>query len=245
MKKKADAKNLNPHAFGLWRHCEWNTEINFDDVPGNVVARFLGTMCRVLSTEKNSFYQYCNYLYNNKEDELPEEEKEKIDFWNLTHYDDLEDLVGLFLQKECDYFIFPSTNKQGTKDYEYKLVHKDSKKEAIIQCKHTEDIDIIIFENYKEETFLLIVNGKVNLGKDRKQIIEEDWKIWKTKEGEEKIAIKKYYYENKNGKKFEYFKFDKDVLKEWAKENSIIMPQRIKNFLKISRIKICGWYSVL
>lgn len=214
--------------FGLWRSCNWNGK-EFDDVPGNVIASLSaqGTMSRIPTEDQKAFYTYCHYLYD---ETIP---TDKLSFWDLVHYDDLEDLVGLFLQKEYGYFIFPSTNKQDTKDYEYKLIQKDSNKknreEAIIQCKHTDNIKFDKLKDYKENIFLLTVNGNIDWGKNG---IPRDKKVWEwlNQETNEKEIIGWEYYQGR------IKEFNAVKLKEWAskEENEPIMPKRIRNFIKIS-----------
>lgn len=208
-------KTIKLTEFGLWGHCDWK-EVNFDDVPGNVIASLAaqGTTSQISSTNKEAFYAYCQYLYDRTKPSI------KLNFWDFVHYDDLEDLVGLYLQKKYGYFVFPSTNKQGTKDYEYKLINSKTKKEAIIQCKHTEDIPWSKLEEYKEEDIyvLSIKESKEYKNRTKEPKYNKYWEMgWQSEDEHIKI-------------------FDADRLKEWAckEDNKTILPQRIQKFLEIS-----------
>ena len=86
---------------GLTRRCEkeWQ-KIEFNDVPGIVTSYFAGpgqvlVSCNSIN-ECEDMKKYCEWLYNGKEGKL------KIsDYTHLLHYDDLEDLLGLYLQYGC------------------------------------------------------------------------------------------------------------------------------------------------
>ena len=204
---------LHP-AFGMYRDCEWKPISDKDTVPGSIstYSRKDATV-RYISND-SSFIKYCEYLYGGQEKPFG------LNFLNLVHYDDLEDLVGLYLQKH-GYYIFPSTNKQGTKDYEFKLIRTDGKKEAIIQCKSNEDIPWESLGGYtKEDIYVLSVKETKNAGNSRtmlsKEKCSENWDMgWKSKD--ERIKM-----------------FDALKLEEWARNNQTILPKRIQNFLKLS-----------
>lgn len=116
---------------GLTKKCEWKLIENFDDIPGQVISNFVGrgiTLCKMRFNE--DLKQYCDWLYHGKSDS----DKPKMkNCFSLFHSDDLEDLVGLYLQKE-GYYIIPSTNKKGQKLIEYELINDEGEK-ACVQCK--------------------------------------------------------------------------------------------------------------
>ena len=118
-------KEPNYPQIGIYRKCQWQA-FELDDVPGKVISCLIGgkTLQRI---HEPDIARYSENLYNGTK-------QSKINFFPLLHWDDLEDLLGLYLQKEKGYFVFPSTNKSGTACYEYMLVNKNGKK-AIIQCK--------------------------------------------------------------------------------------------------------------
>ena len=110
---------------GMWKKCQWK-KYTHDQVPGKVITSLIlgGTLQHVWDVT-----EYTAYLY----DGTPF--AKKPDFFALLHPDDLEDLLGLYLQQSAGYYVFPSTNKTGTALFEYMLVHKATGKRAVIQCK--------------------------------------------------------------------------------------------------------------
>ena len=124
----------NHPQIGIYKEVEEWKGFELDAIPGDVIRSLIGgkTLQQIKSV---TIKRYSENLYNGKK----QKNLERIE--DLLHPDDLEDLLGLYLQKEKKYFVFPSTNKTGTACYEYMLVNKAGKK-AIIQCKTgNSDID--------------------------------------------------------------------------------------------------------
>lgn len=138
----------NQPDMGPVRAVEHWKKIEFNDVPGKVISSFVGigtTLQRI--RVDNNFKEYCKWLYEDKTYQL---NKSFFDYRALLHSDDLEDLLGLYLQKELKYYIIPSTNKQGTKLIEYELVRDDGTK-ACVQCKiGNSKVDDTIFQEFKD-----------------------------------------------------------------------------------------------
>ena len=112
-------------AVGMWKKCQWK-KYTHDQVPGKVITSLIigGTLQHVQDVT-----EYTAYLYDGTSF------AQKPNFFSLLHPDDLEDLLGLYLQEQKGYYIFPSTNKTGTALFEYMLVQKTTGKKAVIQCK--------------------------------------------------------------------------------------------------------------
>lgn len=183
---------------GPSRKCVWK-EIKFDYIPGDIISRFVGrgyVLCKVHCSE--DLEEYCRQLYENKEKDI-----HINSIKNLLHYDDLEDLAGLYLQEEKKYYIIPSTNKQGAKLIEYEMRDKYGNK-ACIQCKignSSVEVDKICnkFADYKIFICVLDERQKNNYT-DKKRNIEE-------------ITF--------------------DELFKWARKHKKILPQRIQNYLSL------------
>jgi len=147
-------------------------------------------------------------------------DKDEKFFWELTHPEDLEDIVGIYLQTK-GYYIFPSTNKQGTKDYEFKLIHLDGEKEAIIQCKNNAVIKKNLWDkfetgDYKEYNVyvLTILDDPHPQQFGYKPHYDNDIIQWSLND---RIMV-----------------LNKSTLYTWAGKNCKILPNRIQTYLKIS-----------
>lgn len=187
-------KDPNNPRIGLRRKCIWK-KINFDYIPGKVISCFCGRT-GTLQKINDISYDYCNWLYEDKQNNV------KIqDIKSLLHYDDLEDLLGLYLQDK-GYYILPSTNKQSTKLIEYELRDKKGNK-ACVQCKignSTVDDELFNDERFKDHTIFIST-----------------------------ISDNNYDIKGKNVKTIEI-----DELLSFAKTHFDILPERIKNYIKLS-----------
>ena len=156
-------------------------KIDFDDVPGKIISSFVGIGKTLQGVHvDNNFKEYCQWLYKDKSYKL---NKGLFNYKALLHSDNLEDLLGLYLQKEFHYYIIPSTNKQSTKLIEYELVKEDGTK-ACIQCKiGNSKVSNAIFEEFKNHNiFIATMDNELydDKGKNVKTIklkILEEWAI--------------------------------------------------------------------
>ena len=207
-------------AFGMYRKCEWTHIEEYDLVPGNVCVRSKSDGTLKCVSEKENFYIYCKDLYNGKK----ASQSLGLDFWELAHYEDLEDLVGLYLQKQEGYFVIPSTNKTGTKDYEYKLIQNGSPhREAVIQCKNNDNISPEVWGKFETGDYQDLNVYILTVKEDTHP------------EGDEKNYKKSndiFAYTGYNGR---IKVFNKDKLKNWAQDNIKILPQRVQKFLELSK----------
>jgi len=152
--------NPSNHDYCLSVPCEKWVPLKIDSVPGIVSNSFYGhVICH--SSASSKIFNYCQYLYGDiKELTLSVDSLKKI-----LSPDDEEDLLGLYLQKEKHYLIYPSTNKRGTAAFEYMLAKQEngSIQKAICQCKMgNTDIELEDFEDYKTfEIYCVTDEGKV------------------------------------------------------------------------------------
>jgi hypothetical protein len=105
------------------------------DVPGKVVADFRAaqTLRRIRDTTVANFSKH---LFNKKTgtrtysiDVAP-----NCDVFSLLSDGDCEDVIYVYLQAR-GYIVFPSRRRRDLQAYEYVLVHKKTKREAIAQVK--------------------------------------------------------------------------------------------------------------
>ena len=118
----------------------------------------------------------------------------------------MEDLLGLYLQKEKGYFIIPSTNKSSTKLIEYELRRKNNGKieKSCVQCKT--GTSIVEDDIFKDEEF-------------------KDYKIYIS-------TINNDNYDNKRDNVKTIYT---DDLWNWAKDNKELLPERIQKYIEICK----------
>lgn len=203
---------------GLVKECIWVKDIEFDEVPGCVINQFSGRNRTLWQIRKMSdtVKQYCTLLYETKSNPKNQNKISLNGCINeLIHYDDLEDLLGIYLQVHGygnppeKYIIHPSTNKLSTKTIEYELRSYDGKK-AGVQCKTGDDnidedldkiLDLIKNENYTIYVCVMSDKNYRNINDNLKQI-------------------------------------DFNELIEWVNENNnkLLLPKRIQTYIELTSI---------
>lgn len=215
-------KDFFSEEFGVYRQVEDWYQCEDNEVPGKVINSLIKG--QTLQAVDSCLLEYSKYLYQKKHFKDPNlifkhEENSEDTLKNLLHYDDLEDLLGLWLQIDNNYVVFPSTNKQGTKDYEYVLKKKDGSRKAVIQCKTGySGIDASKFNKYVNDdynvylatTFGIISNKPENMI----EINNQNSKINDYSEQMYSVSIK--------------------YLLDWATKHEKILPDRIKYYLEIT-----------
>ncbi len=184
---------------GCYRKCKW-TEFELDDVPGKVISCLIAgsTLQRI---DDIGALLYSHFLLTKDKTVISGEDN----FFSILHPDDIEDLVGIYLQYEKNYIYVPSTNKKGTAVIEYMLINREKPyKKAVIQCKSGySSIDEKLFgEDYEEyEIYLFVVDGSVP------EIKEKD--------------------------KNRIIKIEKKKLFDFCVKNKEILPNRIKKYIEM------------
>jgi hypothetical protein len=189
---------------------EWKI-FSMDEVPGIILNSFRGQTVKHSSYSEN-IEDYCKNLYNgtlSKRNSLST-------FKALLTPDDEEDLLGLYLQQEKQYLIYPSTNKRSTAAYEYILIRKNKNQiqKAIVQCKMGSD-DINLNPLLKHKKIKSFENCEIYCVTDKG----------------------KTYYNNqeyKEGTIDTVHIISLDNLINWAKQNIDILPDRVKANLSIT-----------
>lgn len=198
-----DKENPEKCRMGLTRKCEWK-KINFNDVPGEIINSCAQRGCTLIQKRNldDSFKEYFEYLY----DEKDYQGSCNLNYKKLLHYDDLEDLLGLYLQKEEGYYIIPSTNKSSTKliEYELRRIKDNQLQKACVQCKTgTSTVNDDIFNDKDFKSYNIYVS-----------------------------TINNDNYDNKGNNVTTVYT---DTLWNWAKENRELLPDRLQKYLKICK----------
>ena len=183
---------------GAVRRCEWK-KIDFDFVPGKITNYFVGGGRTLVKMDiSKSLEEYCKRLYCNAEGSLKD-----INLNDLIHYDDLEDLLGLYLQSK-GYYIYPSTNKQSSKLIEYELINKATGKRACVQCKTGNDVvGDEIFEQFKD--YEIFISTTLDIDYNDKKV-------------DDGVAVTTVYT---------------STLWDWARSNQKLLPKRIQNYINV------------
>lgn len=85
-------------------------------------------------------------------------------FYTLLNYEDVEDLLCLWLFKNKGYIVIPSTNKISTKTYECVLIDPkaESPKHIYIQAKKGKiDLNASDYSDLNGETYLVTTEGEI------------------------------------------------------------------------------------
>lgn len=119
------------------RPCEWLRVGKEDAVPGGIRSRFIkGMTIQRIDPEERTLVAFSEFAFNR----LVGENRYSLsvqspNLWSLLSADDIEDVVGLYLQYDRGYLLIPSTCKKGTARFEYFLVHRESGTTAAAQVK--------------------------------------------------------------------------------------------------------------
>lgn len=223
-------ESINVHrCVEKWYPCE-----NYQ-VPGKVINNFISG--KTVNGVSDDLLKYCEFLYKQQEQKeqgikitkvmsLKSDEKFKI-LKDLLHPEDTEDLLGIWLQVQRNYIVFPSTNKQSTKDYEYVLKKKNGSKRAIIQCKTGDDcIDLEVFDKYKGEYDIYFFLFDGSLKRNGYKINPRDENI---------LEITNYRVKYREKKNHQIYQISLEYLLAWAKDkHKDILTDHLRHYLDIT-----------
>ena len=121
-----DYKNYD---IGFYRNVEYSRRsFTVSEVPGKVIACFSArnsTQC--ISDDQKLLFEYTDSLFNNKINS-----KINVDNWsNFFSANDIEEIIGLYLQKIKNLYVYTSTNKKSTSQIEFELVDDKGNKYGV------------------------------------------------------------------------------------------------------------------
>ena len=117
----------------MTRGCEWVAAGPADAVPGDIRRSF--TSAALQRVYSHTAATISEIMYSEKSGEGTPNRANDIDLFSLLGPDELEDLVGIYLQIEKDWAIVPSTSKRSTPTYEFVLRHRSTGERAFLQVK--------------------------------------------------------------------------------------------------------------
>ncbi|MBD3406263.1 MAG: hypothetical protein GF411_09155 [Candidatus Lokiarchaeota archaeon] len=142
------------------RTCDWKKVGKVDHVPGKVVNSFRGRTLQAVSGD--SIEIYSNYTYYGNLEKIDQNKIYKFNegLYSLLSADDLEDIVGIYLQS-IGYVFIPSSCKINTSEYEYVMKNKVDGTKAIAQVKRKSvPLNAADYSRHKCKVFLFAVGGQ-------------------------------------------------------------------------------------
>ena len=107
-------------------------------IPGAIINSFVSrlTVCRI-PNETALIFSMLAYNDISGKNFYADTGSRESDVFSLLSSEDLEDVVGLYLQHERGYMLIPSSRsrRNDTARYEYELVHRETGKRAFVQVK--------------------------------------------------------------------------------------------------------------
>jgi len=152
--------------------CDLKPIPSIDDVPGKVIACFrpARTIQAIRDETTSDYTQYLwNKISNSEYFTLPEEKFKNV--FSFLDSEETEDVIFIYLQKQ-GWIVIPNSRKFDTMNYEFYLIHKDSKEKAVVQVKtgHT-SLTPKNWKEKKEKVFLFQSNNKYNGASDSSKVI--------------------------------------------------------------------------
>ena len=152
-----------------FRSCQWIDVGSVDNVPGSVVNSFIPSATVQAVTDETSA-TYSKLLYNEKVGKPHYQIEPLGDILSLISAEDLEDVVGIYLQCEKDYVLFPSTCKSDTQFVEYILRSKTDHHIAGVQVKSGNvSLEPSSYSSFGDKVYLFAASG--NYGSDSKNAV--------------------------------------------------------------------------
>ena len=115
--------------------CQEIHRLEVDEVPGKVVACFRPPRT-IQAMRDPTVAAYSRLLWNLRSDagHYPLDDGDIADIYAFLDDKSTEDAVAIYLQTK-GWLIIPGSRKADTMSYEYILIHKDTKKRAVVQVK--------------------------------------------------------------------------------------------------------------
>jgi hypothetical protein len=121
--------------FGSARKCEWNEVTDDLEVPAEIKRNTRGTI-RTVKDPKNKALALSEQLYNElRGDQVLPLRELKGELFDFLAPEDVEDLMGLYLQATKNLLIVPSTSKQATSPVEFLMIDRETGEEVGVQVK--------------------------------------------------------------------------------------------------------------
>jgi len=144
------------------RNCNWVDVGAMDNVPGKVVSSF-GPSVTVQPVHDHTSELYSMFLFNqlSKSNTYSLPASQTADILNLLSAEDLEDVVGVYLQVQKGCILFPSTCKKDTQFVEYLLWSPQDQKTVGVQVKSGHlSLDRSDYSDFEGVVYLFAASGQ-------------------------------------------------------------------------------------
>lgn len=133
-------------------------------IPGVIANRFISrqTVCRIHDkTDTALIFSELAYNEINKGSHYPDIQGKDQNIFSLLSPEDLEDVVGLYLQHERNYMLIPSSRgrRNDTARYEYELVKRNTGERAFVQVKSNERLNPDSYRDNDGKYYLFSLGG--------------------------------------------------------------------------------------
>ncbi len=144
------------------RKCEWVKIGTVDSVPGKLVNSFIGgKTVQAVNSDSIEIYSKAKYNELRKKDFYDIDWKKTDDIFSLLSSDDCEDLIGIYLQIEKNYYLIPSSCKSDMMRYEFELKDLKTSQSAVVQVKNGDvNLNSNDYCNLDCQVYLFTTKGK-------------------------------------------------------------------------------------
>ena len=192
MKKKSEYKKFD---IGFYREAEYcERDFSLSEVPGKIIASFSArSSTQQVHDDNDKIYEYTNAIFNGVENY-----KIALEDWSkFFSAEDVEEIIGLYLQIEKSLYVYTSTNKKSTDKIEFELIDEKGQlygvqvKTGHIQLngkdyqKLSERMKVFLFAtsdkvdiNENENIIHIKVKNVSKFIKEKKHLLPERIKTW-------------------------------------------------------------------
>ena len=147
---------------GFYREVEYsNNNIRISEVPGKIIASFsASSTVQNVADDKGQLFNYSDSLFRG-------DSNFKINLEDWTEFfsaEDIEEIVGLYLQIKFNLYVYTSTNKRSTEKIEFELVDEKGQLYGVQVKSGGVSLNGIDYEEKSKEmkVFLFASNNEVN-----------------------------------------------------------------------------------
>ncbi len=146
---------------GFYREVEYcNKNIKISEVPGKVIASFsASSTVQNVADKEGELFNYSDSLFKG-DSNFKINLEDWIEFFSA---DDIEEIVGLYLQVKSNLYVYTSTNKRSTEKIEFELVDEKGNVYGVQVKSGGVSLDGKDYEEKSKEMkiFLFATNNKV------------------------------------------------------------------------------------